>query len=160
MVDSAAAAIGTKERIKQLLTVKDHMQKAIQYNPTDPTSYYLLGEWHFSCYNVSWAERQIAKVIFGTLPEPDLEEALSMFKKAEEIEPGFYSRNLLLMAKTLNALKKEPEVAKQSLRIMIEKYGDSQKWDDLEVSEFFGYIFNFSCINRIDWGKNELLIMG
>jgi tetratricopeptide (TPR) repeat protein len=132
-VDAAAAAIGTKERIKQLLNVKEHMQKAIQFNPTDPTSYYLLGEWHFSCYNVSWAERQIAKVIFGTLPEPDLDEALGMFKKAEQIEPGFYSRNLLLMAKTLNALKREPEVAKQSLRTLLEKYESSTKWDDTEV---------------------------
>lgn len=53
------------------------MQDAIKYSPTDPTSLYLLAEWHYSCYNVSWAERQVAKMIFGTLPEPDLEEALS-----------------------------------------------------------------------------------
>lgn len=134
LVDAAAAAKGTKERIKQLLTVKSHMEKAIKYNPTDPTSYYLLGEWHFSCYNVSWAERQIAKVIFGTLPTPDLEEALAMFQKAEEIEPGFYSRNLLLMAKTLKALKKDPNLAKQCLQTLIEKYGNSSKWDDVDVS--------------------------
>lgn len=133
-MDAAAAAIGTKERIRQLLNVKEHMQKAIQYNPTDPTSYYLLGEWHFSCYNVSWAERQIAKVIFGTLPQPDLDEALTMFKKAEEIEPGFYSRNLLLMAKTLNAVKREPELAKQSLRTLVDKFETSTKWDDTEVT--------------------------
>lgn len=77
LIDEAAAKKGTKERIKQLLTVKGHMQDAIKYSPTDPTSLYLLAEWHYSCYNVSWAERQVAKMIFGTLPEPDLEEALS-----------------------------------------------------------------------------------
>ena len=77
LIDEAAAKKGTKERIKQLLTVKEHMQNAIKHSPTDPTSLYLLAEWHYSCYNVSWAERQVAKVIFGTLPEPDLEEALS-----------------------------------------------------------------------------------
>lgn len=46
---------------------------------------FITAEWHYSCYNVSWAERQAARLIFGTLPEPDLEEALTCLKKAEEL---------------------------------------------------------------------------
>lgn len=133
LVDEAAAKKGTKERIKQLLVVKDHMQKAIKYSPTDPTSLYLLAEWHYSCYNVSWAERQAARLIFGTLPEPDLEEALTCLKKAEELEPCFYSKNLVLLAKTLIALKKENDLAKDSLRKVVSTFEQSTKWDDVEA---------------------------
>lgn len=50
LVDEAAAKKGTKERIKQLLVVKDHMQKAIKYSPTDPTSLYLLGKINLFTY--------------------------------------------------------------------------------------------------------------
>lgn len=112
------------------------MQKAIKFNPTDPTSLYLLAEWHYSCYNVSWAERQIAKVVFGTLPEPDLEEALSCLKKAEELEPLFYSKNLVLLAKALIALKRENDLAKDSLRKVLSNFEQSIKWDDVEVNYF------------------------
>ena len=110
------------------------MQKAIEFNPTDPTSLYLLAEWHYSCYNVSWIERQAAKVIFGTLPEPNLEEAIDCLKKAEQLESCFYSKNLVLLAKTLIALKKENDLAKESLNKVLTNFEKSTKWDDIEVS--------------------------
>lgn len=101
--------------------------------PTDATSFYLLGEWHFSVAMTSWMEKKIASVIFATLPDADLEEALNMFRKAEEIEPGFYSKNLLLMAKTLLTLNRDTDTAKESLLKVVDRYKHSDKWDDVEA---------------------------
>lgn len=134
LLDAAAANKGTKERIAQVLNVKDHMEKAIKYAPNDATSYYLLGEWHFSCYQVSWWERKIASVIFGKLPDADMDQALQMFEKAEEIEKDFYSKNKLMLAKTLLELKRDKERAINLLEEVVSKYSNSDKWDDKEVS--------------------------
>ena len=54
-------------------------------------------------------------------------------KKAEELEPGFYSKNLVLLAKTLIALKKDTELAKESLKKVLTTFEESTKWDDVEV---------------------------
>ena len=76
----------------------------------------------------------ISGVIFATLPEGDLETALKMFEMAEGIEPGFYSRNLLLLAKTLLQLGRDKEKATESLVRVVKDYSKSEKWDDKEVS--------------------------
>lgn len=67
-------------------------------------------------------------------------------KKAEELEPGFYSKNLVLLAKTLIALKKENELAKESLKKVLTDFEQSTKWDDVEVSldRFRLEIFEFT----------------
>lgn len=134
LLDAVSTLKGTKERVLQVLNVRDHMEKAIEYAPTDATSYYLLGEWHFSCYQVSWWERKLASIAFGKLPDADMEVALKMFERAEEIEKNFYSKNKLMLAKTLLELKRDKERAIGLLEEIVARYSNSEKWDDKEVS--------------------------
>lgn len=134
LLDEVSSLKGTKERVLQVLNVRTHMEKAIEFAPNDATSYYLLGEWHFSCYQVSWWERKIASIAFGKLPDADMEIALKMFEKAEEIQNDFYSKNKLMIAKTLLELKRDNEKAKTLLNQVVTKYSSSEKWDDKEVS--------------------------
>lgn len=72
-------------------------------------------------------------VIFAKVPEGDLETALKMFEMAESVDPGFYSRNLLMLAKTLIKLDREKERAKETLVRVVKNYHQSQKWDDVEA---------------------------
>lgn len=134
LLDAVSTLKGTKERVLQVLNVRNHMEKAVEYAPNDPTSYYLLGEWHFSCYQVSWWERKIASIAFGKLPDADMEVALKMFEKAEEVEKDFYSKNKVMLAKTLLQLKRDKERAIELLKEVVSKYSNSNKWDDKEVS--------------------------
>lgn len=134
LLDAVSTLKGTKERVLQVLNVRNHMEKAVEYAPKDPTSYYLLGEWHFSCYQVSWWERKLANIAFGKLPDADMEVALKMFEQAEEIEKDFYSKNKLMLAKTLFELKRDKERAIGLLEDIVAKYSSSDKWDDKEVS--------------------------
>lgn len=134
LLDAVSTLKGTKERVLQILNVRSHMEKAIEFAPNDPTSYYLLGEWHFGCYQVSWWERKIASIAFGKLPDADMEVALKMFERAEEVEKDFYSKNKLMLAKTLLELKRDKERAIELLKEVVSKYSSSEKWDDKEVS--------------------------
>lgn len=134
LLDAVSSLKGTKERVLQVLNVREHMEKAVEFAPNDATSYYLLGEWHFSCYQVSWWERKLASIAFGKLPDADMEVALKMFEKAEEVEKDFYSKNKLMLAKTLLELKRDKGRALDLLNDVVSKYSSSDKWDDKEVS--------------------------
>ncbi|XP_022110923.1 regulator of microtubule dynamics protein 1-like isoform X2 [Acanthaster planci] len=91
---------GTKKKISNAYVIRDHFQKAIDLNPMDATSRHLMGLWCFTFAEMPWYQRKIAAVIFGSPPTSTYEEALEHFKKGEEISPGFYSKNLLMLGRT------------------------------------------------------------
>lgn len=76
------------------------MQRAIELNPKEPTLMYMLGSWCYQIADLTWYQRKIASVIFAEPPSSSFEEALKYFENAEEIEPNFYSQNLLMLGKT------------------------------------------------------------
>jgi len=136
LIDAVSSLDGTKARIERTLTVKKHMEEAIKLMPTCAMSHYLLGNWHYSVCMISWVEKQIAAAVFARLPEASLEEALKMCLKAEEVEPGFYSKNIVLLSKILISLKRDSEQVNKNLILVVEKYEGSEKWYDKEaVSE-------------------------
>ncbi|XP_064080575.1 regulator of microtubule dynamics protein 1-like [Macrobrachium nipponense] len=114
LIDYVYGYEGTKARISQSFNVKHHMERACQLNPTDGTSWYLLGYWCFTVANIPWYQRKIAAVVFATPPSSSFEEALDHFLHAEEISPNFYSKNLFMIGKTYKMLGKKEE-AKQYL---------------------------------------------
>ena len=57
-----------------------------------------------------------------------------MFRKAEQIQPNFYAKNKLMLAKSLLAIGKDVEEAKTLLKDVFDRYRDSKKWDDVEVT--------------------------
>ncbi|CAG2102253.1 unnamed protein product [Medioppia subpectinata] len=133
LLNAVSTLKGTREKVEQVLNVRIHMEKAVKYSPNDPTAHYLLGEWHYSCNQVSWVERKLAGVIYGSLPEANLDIGLQALEKAEEIDKDFYSKNKVLIAKTLIALNRDIERAKSLLITVVGKYKNSDKWDDREA---------------------------
>jgi len=100
LVDAISQLEGTKERIVQSERVKKSMQKAVELYPNDATSYHVLGMWCFSFADLPWYQRQIASVVFATPPTSTYDEALTYFEKGEQVNPGWYSTNLLMLGKT------------------------------------------------------------
>ncbi|XP_078072166.1 regulator of microtubule dynamics protein 1 isoform X5 [Mustelus asterias] len=80
-------------------------KKAIEFNPKDATSIHLMGLWCFTFAELPWVQQKIAAMFFATPPSSSYEEALLYFNKAEEADPNFYSKNLLMMGKTYMKLK-------------------------------------------------------
>ncbi|KAK0161636.1 hypothetical protein PV327_010089 [Microctonus hyperodae] len=112
LLDSKSSYEGMKERLKQLYTVKQHMMEAIKLNPHDATTLYMLGNWCYSVSDLAWYQRKIASAIFGQVPTSTFEEALKYLEAAEEIDPMFYSQNLLLLAKTYLKLQRKDDAIK------------------------------------------------
>ncbi|XP_072324058.1 regulator of microtubule dynamics protein 1 isoform X1 [Scyliorhinus torazame] len=98
---------GTKAKIANAYVIKEHFQKAIELNPKDATSIHLMGLWCFTFAELPWVQQKIAAMFFATPPRSTYEEALQYFNKAEEADPNFYSKNLLMMGKTYMKLKNE-----------------------------------------------------
>lgn len=105
LLDKKSSYEGLKQRISKSFAVKQHIERACELNPKDGTSLHLLGFWCFSVAELPWYQRQIASTLFATPPVSSYQEALQYFLQAEEVEPNFYSMNLLLIGKTYMRLK-------------------------------------------------------
>ncbi|XP_032827196.2 regulator of microtubule dynamics protein 1 [Petromyzon marinus] len=91
---------GIKVKIANAFVIKEHFQKAIELNPRDPTSLHLMGLWCFTFAEMPWYQRRIAAVLFASPPSATFYEALQYFSEAEQVEPSFYSKNMLMLGKT------------------------------------------------------------
>ncbi|XP_041817008.1 regulator of microtubule dynamics protein 1 [Chelmon rostratus] len=96
---------GIKVKIGNSYIIRQHLEEAIKLNPNDATSLYILGYWCFAFTELPWYQRKVAAVIFASPPTSTYEEALEFFLKAEEVDPNFYSKNLLMLGKTYMAMK-------------------------------------------------------
>ncbi|KAF1769618.1 hypothetical protein GCK72_001435 [Caenorhabditis remanei] len=93
LLDYVGEIEGNKSRIEKSFLVREHLEKALSYFENDPTTWHILGVWHFSFANMGYATRMVAKAIFATPPSSTYQDALHYFLKAEQISPGFYSTN-------------------------------------------------------------------
>nr|XP_020660627.1 regulator of microtubule dynamics protein 1 [Pogona vitticeps] len=91
---------GIKKKIANAFVIKEHFQKAIELNPKDATSLHLMGIWCYTFAEMPWYQSKIAAILFSTPPSSSYQEALNYFQKAEDVEPNFYSKNLLFLGKT------------------------------------------------------------
>ncbi|XP_006924121.1 regulator of microtubule dynamics protein 1 isoform X2 [Pteropus alecto] len=91
---------GIKAKIANAYVIKEHFEKAIELNPKDATSIHLMGIWCYTFAEMPWYQRRIARMLFAAPPSSTYEEALGYFQRAEQVDPNFYSKNLLLLGKT------------------------------------------------------------
>ena len=89
---------GTSASIKNSFVVKEHFERACALSPADATARHLLGLWCYEVSNLSWTMRKLAATLFAAPPTSSFEEAVAHFEAAERLEPGFYPKNLLLLA--------------------------------------------------------------
>jgi len=111
-----------QKKISNAYIVQDHFKKACELNPADATSRHLMGRWCWAFAELSYMEKKVAGLVFGTPPESSYDEALDNFVRAEvgwfgqnglnraqECDPGFWIRNRLMIAKCLIKLKRQDE---------------------------------------------------
>ncbi|KAG8441865.1 hypothetical protein GDO86_010880 [Hymenochirus boettgeri] len=99
---------GIKTKIGNAYIIKDHLEKAIELNPNDATTIHVIGLWCYMFADLPWYQVKIASALFGAPPSATFEEALGYFQQAEEVDPNFYSKNLLYLGKTYLKLNNKP----------------------------------------------------
>ncbi|XP_075682144.1 regulator of microtubule dynamics protein 1 [Rhinoderma darwinii] len=98
---------GIKMKIGNAYVIRDHFQRAIELNPKDATTIHLIGVWCYMFADLPWHQTKIAAALFATPPSSTFDEALIYFEMAEEVDPNFYSKNLIYLGKTFLKLKKK-----------------------------------------------------
>ncbi|KAJ8308602.1 hypothetical protein KUTeg_013476 [Tegillarca granosa] len=93
--DLASKAVNLNEKV----LYNEHIERAIDLNPKDPSNHHLLGRWCFGVYMLSWIERKAAGALYATPPTSTAEEALQHFMEAENLNPGVWKENMLYIAK-------------------------------------------------------------
>jgi tetratricopeptide (TPR) repeat protein len=79
----------TKERMQNSFIIRDNLEKALELLPQpDASVYQALGEWCFKVAKLSFVERQVASLLFGTPPEATYQQALDNFQQAWDIRPS------------------------------------------------------------------------
>ncbi|KAF4140532.1 hypothetical protein GN958_ATG10251 [Phytophthora infestans] len=100
-----------KEKIAGAYVIRDHIQRAIELDPTDATSRNILGQWCLAFADMTWIEKRAAAALFGAPPSATYEEAVEHFHAAENISPGFWKKNVFFLAQTYFKMKRTEEAA-------------------------------------------------
>uniref|UniRef100_M4B8B9 Regulator of microtubule dynamics protein 1 n=1 Tax=Hyaloperonospora arabidopsidis (strain Emoy2) TaxID=559515 RepID=M4B8B9_HYAAE len=103
---------GSKVAIANSYEIKRHWETAVQLNPHNPTTYYLLGCWCMAIADLSWLERKAAAVLFGAPPESSYDQALDHLLQSEALAPNTWKKRALLIAHVY-AKKKDDAKAKE-----------------------------------------------
>jgi len=101
--------LSVKEKIADGFTFKQHLDKALELSPRDPTIHHLLGRFCYEVAALSWFERKVAATLFSSPPSATNADAIAHFEQAEQHYPGQWKENKLYLAKSYIA---EGEYAK------------------------------------------------
>ena len=93
---SLAVFEGSKAKVRLCNEIKHHLDAALALNPGDDVAYSILGSFYTALGNISWIERQLARVFIGKLPDGGYDEAEAAFKKAIALSPEMVRHHFAL----------------------------------------------------------------
>lgn len=141
LLNEYSAQISTTEKIKNLPKVKQLWITAVKLSgDKDTTALHLLGRWEKGLVEIGWVSRQLAKTLFGTLPDASYINAYNYFKKAEDLKPNNWLNNRLKLAEVCIALNRKEEAKDQLQKAMkMEIKTDEDKSSKKEVEKLMKY---------------------
>ncbi|XP_014249273.1 regulator of microtubule dynamics protein 2-like [Cimex lectularius] len=90
---------GTRDKIRDGLEFQNHVLKALEITPNDPTLYHLLGRFQYEVAGLPWLQRKAVEAIYGPIPQSTYAEAISSLTKADELALRPWKENKLFIAK-------------------------------------------------------------
>jgi tetratricopeptide (TPR) repeat protein len=91
-----APLLDNKTKIAYSKLVKQHVDAAIQLDPTDDYAWHVLGAWNYELANLNAVLRALAGAIYGRLPAASNERAVECFQKSIEVGPPRVSHHVEL----------------------------------------------------------------
>lgn len=105
---------GSKDKVAASRDIKKYADKAIKLNPKNSEAWNVLGKWNYAVSNLNFAEKAAANMLFGGLPDGDINKAIKCFEKTKALNPGMV-RNYLDLAKAYKQVGKK-SLAKSMLQ--------------------------------------------
>jgi tetratricopeptide (TPR) repeat protein len=84
---------------------KAFADRAVQSDPAYGKGYYAQGKWHMDVLGLTGVKKTTIKLLYGGLPEANVEQAISLMEKCKSLEP-YYCANFLDLAKAYHFHKK------------------------------------------------------
>lgn len=97
--------------------VKNYADKAILINPNHAKANYTLGKWHYEMVTLSGIKKMAVKLLYGGLPDGDLDKAITLMEKCKMIEP-YFAPNYLDLGKAYKEAR-QPSKATEVLNKLI-----------------------------------------
>lgn len=91
-----APLLDNKTKISYSKLVKEHVERALQLDPSLDYGYHVLGAWNYEVAGLNLVLRILAKLIYGGVPSASYEDAVKDFKKAVELAPQRVSHHVEL----------------------------------------------------------------
>lgn len=74
---------------KWVREIKQWSEKSLQINPNHARAQYSLGKWHYEMYVLAGYKKAAFKMLYGGLPDGDLDKAIAAMEKCKTLEPYF-----------------------------------------------------------------------
>jgi len=122
---------GPKDRLVNLSSIKDHVDKALLFNPAHAAAWQLLGRWHYKVANLNFLEVTAAKFFTGEIPKgANNYKAIEALKKSIVQDPlnisGFY--DLAIIYKDTKQIEQSILVLQEAIKLNLITS------EDLEIS--------------------------
>ncbi|KAK9506181.1 hypothetical protein O3M35_008162 [Rhynocoris fuscipes] len=125
---------GTKDKLKDGIEFRIHVEEALKFKPDDPTLHHLLGRFKYEVASLTWVERKVASTLFGEVPYSTFPEAAESLAKADELSETPWKENRLLLAKAYLKMQDYTEFVKWlELADQVEIVSREDKQADAEI---------------------------
>lgn len=90
-----------KEKIITAKEIKIYVDRSIKNDPKNFKAWHVLGRWNYELGNLNFIERGAARLLYGSIPEGSVKNAIIAFEKSNSISDGFIL-NYFELAKAYN----------------------------------------------------------
>ncbi|KAM3717977.1 Regulator of microtubule dynamics protein [Dirofilaria immitis] len=135
------------ERVVYMKEFKEFLNEALIYT-SDSSVYHMNGRFCYRMATLTEEEKKYAIDAFGSLPTLTIDEALSNFHKAEELNPGHID-NLMYLAKCYIAKGNDSEARKYLVSVLeIEPVDEMDEAQIAETQQLLTDITKYSVQNK------------
>lgn len=90
ITDAKYGLDGLVAKIKMYDTIKTQLEKAVELDPNDMATLYILGKWCYEMSKLTWFQRCIAKTFYAEPPRSTYQEAYGYLTRAAELQNSDY----------------------------------------------------------------------
>ncbi|KRT85026.1 Anaphase-promoting complex subunit 3 protein [Oryctes borbonicus] len=90
VTDAKYGLDGLDAKIKSFELMKSHLEKALELQPDDMATLYILGKWCYEMSKLTWIQRLIAEALYAKPPRATYQEAYDYLVRAAELQNNDY----------------------------------------------------------------------